>query len=169
MCNGLLLGAIIECKLLTDCYFVWKELRDDYQTKLQQIEQLDLSLQSYGAAKNRQSVDIQRLNALQALYVHGDQSLTVAMRLSNQLTQSGLQIRSFQPSSEANKAFQITFIAAGSFGQLMHFLQLNGGYWPLNYIDDLSIVPENQLSKHLLVSGVLRICQLNDQLGNVKC
>lgn len=169
VCNGLLLGAVVEGKLLCDRYFVWQQFRDDFQTQLQQVEQLDLSLQPYGTAKDRQLGDLQRLNALESLFVHGDQSLTVAMRLSNKLTQSGLQIRNFQPSSEANKAFQITFIAAGRFGQLMHFLQLNGGYWPLNYIDDLTIVPENQLSKHVLVSGVLRICQRNDQTGNIKC
>lgn len=169
MCNSLLLGAIVECKLLTDRYFVWQEARDDYQAKLQQVEQLDLSLQLYGSAKNRQLGDIQRLSALEGLFVHGDQLLSAAMRLSNQLAQSGLQIRTFLPSSEANNPFRVSFLAAGTFGQLMHFLQLNGGYWPLNYIDELTIVPENQLSKHLLVSGVLRICQLNDQAGNVKC
>ena len=92
-----------------------------------------------------------------------DQTTKVAMILSNQLIQSGLQIKLFQPRLAQSPVQLINFQLSGSYRQLINFLQANSSSWPINVIDELSIVPESNASTRLLISGVSRVCWIVDK------
>ena len=140
-----------------------QQLQNSYQAQIAQLHELRQVLADFPGFQNQQQRDQIKVDQIVSLLATQNQATQVAMSLSNQLVESGLQIKIFQPKTNQPKTELINFQAYGSYRQLINFFQANVGHWPLNIIEELNIVPETVTSSRLLVSGVFKICGFVDQ------
>ena len=140
-----------------------QQLKSIHLAQIDRLRELKQDLAKYPDIEIQQQQDLAKLNQIVALMAEPDQTTKVAMILSNQLIQSGLQIKLFQPRLAQSPVQLINFQLSGSYRQLINFLQANSASWPINVIDELSIVPESNASTRLLISGVSRVCWIVDK------
>jgi len=158
---------------LADGYFVSRQilqkqqLKNVYLEQIAQLRELKQAAISFPDFLNMQQQDLIQLNYLTGLFATSEQTTQAVITISNQLVQSGLQIKLFQPDQGQMQARLIHFQVSGTYLQLIEFLHANNRRWPLNSIVELNIVHETIGTMRLLVTGVLKICGGVDKSGLV--
>ena len=140
-----------------------QQLKNAHQVQIVQLTELKQALSDLPNSQNQQQQNQIKLDQILSLFAVHDQAIKVAVSLSNQLVESGLQIRLFQPTTSQSKNQSINFQVFGSYQQLINFLQANSVRWPLSVVEEINIIPEASASSRLLISGVIKICELVDQ------
>lgn len=173
--RGLLYLCVLMLVVLA-AYFSFRQfsylqqLKSFHFAQIAQLRELKQTLDNSPDFKAQHQQDQEKINQFSGLIAHSDQTTQAAIVLSNQLVQSGLQIKLFQPGASQLQAQFIHFQVLGSYRQLIDFLRTNSNRWPLNVVQEFNIVPEASTSSRLLISGVFKICgEVDKALSETAC